>query len=352
MAGPGGDEPAAGDSYWAQRPTPPSPPQSPPASSFPYPPPPPPPLPPGAAESASTPWASATSAAPGVSVPRRSRRLVVVAVVVVVALVAAATAVALVGGTKSAQAAVIDSVNSTLADHTAHMTMTMSGGATGATFTGTGSGAVDFTQGAMQLQMNLNVDSQSVSLNALYVGQTVYIGFAQLGEIEPGKTWLSLDLSSLQSAAGGGPGALGSGNNPAAMLRIFAQQGSTVVPLGGSTVDGVAVQGYSVTFNPAAIKRELANDNLPAWLRQAVSQVNLSELKGDLYVDGSGMLLRFSIGLNASSGSSGPVAVDESLDFSDFGTPVDVTAPPADQVVSFQQFLQDAEAAAGQGGSS
>ena len=66
-----------------------------------------------------------------------------------------------------------------------------------------------------------------------------------------------------------------------------------------------------------------------------------------VFVDGSGLLRRMSIGLTETVGSSGTISVDESLDFSDYGSPVDVSAPPSDQVVSFQQFLQDAEAAQG-----
>ena len=129
------------------------------------------------------------------------------------------------------------------------------------------------------------------------------------------------------------------------MLHLFAQQGNTVVPLGSSTVDGVAVQGYSVRFSPSAIKKDLANADLSSTERQAIDHINLSKMDATLDVDGSGHLRR--LGMNVSVGvDSAPTAnVDETLDFSNFGAPVTVAAPPSDQVVGFQQFLQAAQAA-------
>jgi len=273
------------------------------------------------------------------------RRLVSgVAALVVVAAVASG-AVVLTGG-KSAQAAVVDSVNSTMADRTAHVDMNLAVDTPSGTVTGTGTGDIDFTQNAMQLQLAVGVAGQNIDMQAVYVAGSVYEQIPGIDQLIPGKSWISLDLSSLQSAVGSqGTSAFGTGDNPTALLRLLAQQGNNVVALGPSTVDGTSVQGYEVTLDPAAVKGELAHAKLPSWMTAALSEVDTPTTTLKVFVDGSGLLRRFSLGLDETVASAGKVAVDESLDFSRYGAPVSVSAPPADQVASFEQFLQEAQAA-------
>ena len=108
----------------------------------------------------------------------------------------------------------------------------------------------------MQLQLTAGEAGQQIQLQLLYLAGSIYENIPGIDQLVPGKSWMSLDLSSLDDAGSRAPSALGTGNNPTAMLRLLAQQGNTVVPFGSSTVDGVSVQGYSVTFNPAAIKAQ------------------------------------------------------------------------------------------------
>jgi hypothetical protein len=270
----------------------------------------------------------------------------VLAGLVVLLLAAAAGAlVPEVGGGKSAQAAVIDSVNTTMADQTAHVTMNLAVTSPSAKVTGSGTGGIDFGQNAMQLQMTVGVSGQELQMQAVYVAGSIYEQIPDLGQLIPGKSWISLDLSSLAASGGQSSSALGSGDNPTAMLRLLTQQGNTVVPLGSSTIGGTPVQGYSVTLDAAAIKAQLASANLPSWMATALNQLNVQNTTLMVYVDGSGLLRRFSLDLTETVATTMKVTVDESLDFSDYGAAVNVTAPPPDQVASFGQFLQDAEAA-------
>ena len=266
------------------------------------------------------------------------------ALVALVVAASAGTVVAVVSGGKSAEAAVIDSVNSSMADKTAALTMHMAIDSSGSTVTGTGTGGIDFSQNALQLDMNVAEGNQQVPVKALYIGGSIYESIQGLDQIVPGKSWIAIDISSLTTGSQGS-GALGTGNNPTAMLRLLALQGNKVTPLGSSTVDGVPVQGYSVKFNAATLKRQLARANLPAWMASVVNTINIQSASNTVYVDGSGLLRRYSIKLSESAPSTGTVRLDESLDFSDYGTPVSVSAPPSNLVVSFTQFLQDAEAA-------
>jgi hypothetical protein len=278
---------------------------------------------------------------------RRPRRRLLAGVLALIVLAGAAGIAVVVSGGKSAEAAVIDSVNSAMADRTAHVDITVDAHTPSGTVTGTGTGGIDFSQNALQAQLTVGVDNQQVQAQLVLLAGSVYESIPGISQLIPGKSWLSIDLSSLQGAGGAGTGSLGTSNNPAAMLQILAQQGNTVVPLGPSTVDGVSVQGYSVSVDSSTIKQELQQAKLPSWMSGALANVNIQDTTLKVYVDSSGLLRRMGFNVNESVGSSAHASVDETLDFSDYGTPVDVSAPPPDQVVSFQQFLQAAQAAEG-----
>ncbi len=275
---------------------------------------------------------------------RRPRKRLVAGLAALVVVAAVAGVLVVVSGGKSAEAAVIDSVNSTLADRTAHVGMNVTVHSPSSNVTESGTGGIDFSQNALQLQFNVDEAGQKIPLTALYIGGSVYESIAGLDQLVPGKSWISIDLSSLATSSQSSS-AFGTGSNPTAMLRLLAEQGNTVVPLGPSSIDGTAVQGYSVTLNVQRIKSQLANANLPSWMTSALSQVDIESVTNNVYIDGNGLLRRYSVSLTENVTSAGKITLDESLDFSDYGAAVTVSAPPAAQVMTFEQFLQAAEAA-------
>lgn len=256
------------------------------------------------------------------------------------AVVLVAGLVVALGGQSNAEATVLGAVDSTMADGTAHLTFNLTGGAGGATINATGTGQIDFTQNALQMDLSMVAGGQSIDLQAVYLGGTVYEGLPQIAQIEPGKSWVSLDLASITSPAGiGGSGALSVQGNPAQMLRMLTEQGNFATSIGSSTIGGVSVQGYDVTISADKIRTELAAADIPV-------DIGIKALDYKVYIDSQGLLRRTTISMGVSA-QGVTVTMNESLDFTDYGTPVDVTAPPADQVVSFQQFAQDAGQAAG-----
>lgn len=343
-------------SYWSRLPppvppmpaggTPVAPPVSVPSPAAPAVAAPPPPAPPGGwygAGGAGS-WPLPDASLSPLAVARTRRRLLAALGVGVAAVVGlAAILVVALSGAKSAEAMVVDSVQSTLSGKTAHLNISLDASSSGTSFTGTGTGGIDFTNHAAQLHVDMSVAGQTIGVDEILTGQTIYIGgnFGghSLSELVPGKSWMSIDLSSLGSALGQSSGALGGGTNPAAMLQLLAERGNTVVPIGSSVIDGTNVQGYSVTFDTAAIQSKLQSTSLPSWVRQAISQANFSQLVMKVYVDGSDTLRRTVFDMQMTVSNS-PVQLSETTDYSDFGTPLHISAPPADQVVSFEQLLQ------------
>jgi hypothetical protein len=76
-------------------------------------------------------------------------------------------------------------------------------------------------------------------------------------------------------------------------------------------------------------------------MQKAVSGLNVHAFALKVFVDHAGMLRSFGTQVTEST-PTGSASLDESLDFSDYGAPVDVHAPPAEQVESYQQLLQAA----------
>ena len=105
---------------------------------------------------------------------------------------------------------------------------------------------------------------------------------------------------------------------PRPRLRTLRQEGNAVTGLGPSTVDGTRVEGYSVrVINP--------------------------DLDYKVYVDRTGQLVQLSTDVHDTlAGQS--VRETDTFDFSSYGAPVSVTAPPAGEVVPFESFLNTARA--------
>lgn len=294
-------------------------------------------------------WASPASGVPGAAAdsfgvgtavaPGRRRRFAAVGAVAAVLVIVTGLVVALSGG-KDAEAVVVGAVTSTMADRTAHITMTGTTSVGSDHVTIVGTGAIDFGRNAMAITASSEVAGAPAQVRVDYVGGTVYESIPGLDQVVPGKSWVSIDLSSLSRVGAQDPDALGAGSNPTAILRVLGEEGNTVVPLGPSTVDGVSVQGYAVTIDPSAIKQRLAHASLPSWMQSLLSKVDFRTASVKVYVDGNGQLRRYTTVMSESVGSAGPVTMDVSMDLTDYGAPVTVTAPPADQVMSLQQLLQ------------
>jgi hypothetical protein len=271
------------------------------------------------------------------------RRLAMVgtAIALIMAIVGG---VLLFGGSSSnAEAAVIRAVDHALGGKTASISVSERVSTASASVNLSGTGVIDFSHDAFEANLSGVVGGQPLNIKALYLQGSVYEGLSQISQLAPGKSWLSLNVSSLaKEDQSSSASALGS--NPLAALQTLAQQGNTVAPLGTSTVDGQTVQGYSVTINPSVVQTELDSANLPAWMKKLASQVTFGSGTEKVYINGT-TLVEMSTTVSESTTTAGAVSVSESLDFSNYGTPVTITAPPSNETLPFSQFLQLAKQA-------
>jgi hypothetical protein len=191
-----------------------------------------------------------------------------------------------------------------------------------------GSGDFDFSNSEAELTINgFGTGSTDSTATIMFVDGNKYLQapppFGQAGK------WIEVPGQGFQSGAGQQslPEVGQSLADPAAGLRILAQSGSTVVPLGPTAVDGVPVQGYAITLSEQSIRSAEGNNAL-----QALSPaVPASGAKIDVYIDGSGLVRRE---VTSQKSTSGPLATQmtSTLDLSRYGESVTITPPPSSEI--------------------
>ena len=172
------------------------------------------------------------------------------------------------------------------------------------------------------------------------------VGYVNLGTLgsqqTAGKQWLKIDLSSLGNFPGGA-GSLSSltkvnqNVDPADQLKLLLTSGD-LKRVGTETVDGVKSTHYAGTVDTAKVVQQYAGGNLTTEdlnkLKDALAQSGVTSEHIDLWLSNAGLPVE--VKLSATSTTVGKIASD--LHFSDWGRPVSITPPPADQVVDISQL--------------
>jgi hypothetical protein len=223
-----------------------------------------------------------------------------------------------------------------ISDRTARVSMTMSatgspGSANGSSmaFEASGNGAVDFANQSARINMSIGVLSEKINLTVVAVGGDAYENFSGVpgvsAVLEPGKSWVELPVgASLGSSA-----ALDPMSNPADFLVALTRKGIKVTPVGSSRVDGVESTEYDVKYpeNLASLGSGLGS--LPSSVQQLLHGLTMH-----VWVDSSGLLRRMSMSMPVPELGT----MMYTMDMSDYGAPVNVSAPPSSEVESFQSI--------------
>jgi hypothetical protein len=200
-------------------------------------------------------------------------------------------------------------------------------------------GAIDFRTNAVQFSMDFGrlVGTSGTTIEMRVVDGVAYMSLGSLPEAArgffedrmDGKHWIKVDPASLGVAPDTGSSALG------------GDAGSTVGSLRG--VDDVTrigtedVGGVPTTHYHGVIDVEKALAKLPARLRdqmRATPGLGQADMAVDVWVDADGLPRQMAVDVDTAT-----MRLTEEFEFSDFGEPVDLTAPPADDVVDFTEVF-------------
>jgi hypothetical protein len=189
--------------------------------------------------------------------------------------------------------------------------------------------------------MLMNVTTGGTTISEVWVGGTIYLKDPQYAaDLGSGKTWFSMDLSAMGPLGSVFSGEIDSvkDTDPAKLIEELLAA-DDLTNAGQQTVDGVKTTHYSGTVDPttaydsAAAKQHLTPAQLQQ-LEQLEDTIGATSEKIDLWIASDGLPVQVAISETTSSG-----VISTQDDFTDWGQPVNIAAPPADQVENVNSMI-------------
>lgn len=217
----------------------------------------------------------------------------------------------------------------------------------GTSFTVTAEGAFDTATRRGQLVTEVSGDlallEELGTTEVIYDGDVAYLKAPFLELLTGGKPWVRVDDVEIEGASDelDAAGATGAGD----LLELLERVGE-VEELGAEAVRGVATRHLGVQIDIGRAVDEADADRAAA-LRERLGKLGvdvdaLTAIPAEVWVDDDGYVRRFSLTLDVATlasdlgedlpeGAAG-TTVTQTVELYDFGVPVEVDAPPADQV--------------------
>jgi hypothetical protein len=204
------------------------------------------------------------------------------------------------------------------ATHSADMTMDLS---SIASLTGSQAGSPD--------QWNAHVVLDGGGASPL-----LYMQLPALDKYLNGKTWVKADLGALAQERGIDLSQLfqAAGNeDPTKALQMLQSVGN-VSKVGTATIDGVDTTEYSGTIDVQKAAAALG----PGY-EKLLSGSKVTSIPVDVWIGSDGLVRRLHENLSYDVNGT-QATTDLTMNLTDFGAPVTVTTPPADQVIDLSQL--------------
>ena len=177
------------------------------------------------------------------------------------------------------------------------------------------SGQARFSDAGMEMKAS-STGAQPMEL--ILLGKAMYLKSPDMGT---GDTWVKIDLSDSDSLFG----MIGKATDPQAVFQAM-ESPQKLELLGTEDVDGVSTNHYRITMDPAQYLEAM---HFPA----AMADMLPEQLVTEMWVDADNLPRRFAqtTEVPAAGGRAGTSSTTEGT-YSDFGTDVEIEAPPADEV--------------------
>ena len=190
--------------------------------------------------------------------------------------------------------------------------------------------------------MNLSgLDEGMENLLFIVDGDVVYMsGFDD--QLPGGKTWMKIDISTV-------PGApqfseLDRMSQPAVELQYLRAASKSVEKKGSEKVRGVETTRYHTVVDLSKLAAESA-DEVPPRLRKQVrreakdllAEGDIEDLPTDVWIDADGLLRKMTTNF-AFEAEGEKVRMKSTVEFFDFGVPVQVTRPPASDTLDMSDL--------------
>lgn len=191
-------------------------------------------------------------------------------------------------------------------------------------------GEGDLKFGSEDAAMTMDVATSEGAISMVFVDSVLYVKLPQ--ELEPGKPWLKIDPASDNATAkslGELNDQLGKNADPRAVLQEFEKSGE-ITSTKKETLDGKETTHYTITVD---VQKMADNQTDPAQKKamQDVIAAGMKSFPVEVWVDEDDLPARFAMETPVPDGQGGMTSVKVQVDYSDWGKPVTVDAPPAAQ---------------------
>ena len=162
--------------------------------------------------------------------------------------------------------------------------------------------------------------SGAQSMEMILIDKAMYMKSDALGT---GDKWLKIDLSDPNSLFG----MIGKATDPEVMFKAM-ESPKKLELIGSEEVDGVETNHYQITMDPTSYLEAME-------FPEAMADMLPKELVTDMWVDGDNLPRKFTQTVEVKTPNGGPATKSTTEGtYSDFGTDVEVEAPPASQVTT------------------
>ena len=184
---------------------------------------------------------------------------------------------------------------------------------------------------SLEAQMTMSVAGQDMEFRM--IGSDMYVQMPAAAAIPGGKKWITMSFDDIGKLSGMDTSALGDTlQNPAAGIDKYAKFVTGGTYVGPATIDGVETKQYDFTMDAKALGAEIAPDGLPSAAGSFPDAIHES-----VWIDEDGHPVQMKMEM----GELGTTT----LHMSDFGTEVDVPAPPKDEIADLSELMQGGLAA-------
>ena len=203
-------------------------------------------------------------------------------------------------------------------------------------------GVADNATHSMEMTMDLSSIAQALGSQAgspdqwkadvLLDGTVVYMRLPVLSRLLPGaKPWLKLDLQRLGAKVGVNFSQLmqsAESQDPTQALHMLESVGEVLKAV-TEQVSGVDTTEYRGTVDPQKVVAKLSGTGIERFARELGTQ----PIPVQVWIGDDGLVRKLHESL-----SVGAASLDMTFELSDFGTPVNVTAPPAAEVTDISNL--------------
>lgn len=181
-------------------------------------------------------------------------------------------------------------------------------------------------QSAMHLTMAI---PGAGGMEMIMVGGAEYMKLPA-GMSPSGKPWVKLDLSGTNPAAAafGSSAAMSGQADPSTLIDKIKSAG-TITSVTQEQLNGQDTTHYAITVDP---KKMAADMGASATEKQALDQLTVGSLPFDVWVSSDNLPVKITSKTATSVPGVGAVEATVTVNYSKWGEPVNVQAPPADQV--------------------